>query len=162
MEEWEEFTSFCKSYLSAEDANLPVSINSLSFFLAFLFSKGYAPATFSSYNSAISYVHKLNNVQDPASSFFISKLLHGARKKRNHIDSRLPITKSILHRLVMALDHTCYNPYYQKLYKSMFVVAFHAFLRVGVQMFRWTQIDLSSLSGFSGLLSIQYKGESIR
>ena len=128
---WNEFTLFCSEKLLKSDANLPVSINTLSLFLASLFQKGYAPASICTYNSAISYFHKLHNMQDPASSFFIVKMLHGARKTRPCFDSRLPITRSILQRLISALNHTCSNPYYQAMYKAMFSIAFYGFLRVG-------------------------------
>jgi membrane-bound ClpP family serine protease len=72
-----------------------LSIFTLVFFLTYLFDKGYAPSTMITYNSAISYVHKLNGLIDPANSVFIQKMLQGAKKTRVKIDNRLPITKSI-------------------------------------------------------------------
>jgi hypothetical protein len=54
-----------------EDAKIPISISSLSVFLASLLQKRLAAATLSTYNSAIGYVHKLNGVLDPTTSFFI-------------------------------------------------------------------------------------------
>lgn len=83
------------------------------------------------YNSAISYMHTLNDLPDPASSVFIQKMLQGAKKSIIQVDNMLPITKSILFRFVLALNSTCGIPYYQKLYKVMFVLAFYALLRVG-------------------------------
>ena len=58
-------------------------------------------------------------------------MLQGAKKSRIQVDDRLPITKSILFRLVLALNNTCAISYYQSLYKAMFVVAFYGLLRVG-------------------------------
>ena len=40
------------------------------------------PLQQAAHNSALSYWHKLNNVQDPTSSFFILKLLQGAKRRR--------------------------------------------------------------------------------
>ena len=128
---WSEFRNFCASHLQVQDAIIPVSISTLSLFLASLFMKGYAPSTLFTYNSAVSYMHKLNGLPDPGSSVFIQKMLQGAKKSRIQVDNRLPITKSILYRLVLALNKTCSLPYYQSLYKAMFVTAFFGLLRVG-------------------------------
>ena len=62
---WNEYKNFFSSYLDIEDARIPISISSLSVFLASLFQKCLAAATLSTYNSAIGYVHKLNGVLDP-------------------------------------------------------------------------------------------------
>lgn len=93
-----------------------------------MFHKDYVPSTLCTY---IGFRHKLNNLQDLVSSFFIIKLLQGARKKRPQVDGRLPITKPVLHRLVLALNNTCGNPYYRSAYKAMFLIAFYGFLRIG-------------------------------
>ena len=47
------------------------------------------------------------------------------------IDNRLPITKSILDRLVISVKSVCSVPYYQQLYKAKILVAFFGFLRIG-------------------------------
>ena len=69
---WNEFKTFCSSYLDIETDRIPIFISTLSVFLASLFQKCLAAATLSTYNSAIGYVHKLNGVQDPTTSFFYS------------------------------------------------------------------------------------------
>ena len=79
---WTDFNKCCVDHLSATDAVLPIPINTLSLYLASLLNRGYAPSTICKYNSALSYWHKLNNVQDPTSSFFILKLLQGAKRRR--------------------------------------------------------------------------------
>ena len=117
--------------LHEQDSHPPISISTLSLFLAYLFDKGYALFTMITYNSAISYVHKLNGVIDPANLVFIQKMLQGAKKTRVKIDNILPITKSILDGLVISVDSVCSVPYYQQLYKAMFLVAFFGFLRIG-------------------------------
>jgi hypothetical protein len=57
---WSELTNFCMVQLHEQDSHPPISISTLSLFLAYLFDKGYALFTMITYNSAISYVHKLN------------------------------------------------------------------------------------------------------
>jgi hypothetical protein len=62
---------------------------------------------------AILHYHKLENVADPSTSFFISKLIQGIKKQKPSIDSRLPITLLILHKLVDVVDKVCIHPYYK-------------------------------------------------
>jgi hypothetical protein len=128
---WLELTNLCMVQLHEQDSHHPISISTLSLFLTYLFDKGYAPSTMITYNSAISYVHKLNGLIDPANSVFIQKMLQGAKKTRVKIDNRLPITKSILDRLVISVNSVCSVPYYQQLYKAKILVAFFGFLRIG-------------------------------
>lgn len=127
---WSDLSTFCQQYLSKQ-LKIPASISTLALYLAYLHNKGYAGSTISSYNSAVGYYHKLENVADPSTSFFISKLIQGIKKQKPSIDSRLPITLPILHKLVDAVDKVCIHPYYKALYKAMHLVAFNAFLRVG-------------------------------
>lgn len=100
---WQDFDKFCCVYLTPFEAEVPVSITTLSLYLAFIHQKGYAPATLFSYNSAIGYVHKIRNQADPSTSFLISKLLQGAKKSNSKVNGRLPITMSILKKWILAL-----------------------------------------------------------
>jgi hypothetical protein len=68
---WSELTNFCMVQLHEQDSHPPISISTLSLFLTYLLDKGYAPSTMITYNSAISYVHKLNGLIDPGNSVFI-------------------------------------------------------------------------------------------
>jgi hypothetical protein len=68
---WLELTIFCTVQLHEQDSHPPISISTLSLFLAYLFDKGYASSTMITYNSTISYVHKLNGLIDPGNSVFI-------------------------------------------------------------------------------------------
>ncbi|XP_070180352.1 uncharacterized protein [Littorina saxatilis] len=102
-----------------------VSEQTVLLFIAYLYQKGYAPATISSVISALSYVHKLSSVSDPTSSYIVPHKLKPAN------DSRLPITEEILEQLVKTSRQAFQNIYLTYLYPSMFLLAFHAFLRVG-------------------------------
>lgn len=68
---------------------------------------------------------------DPGQSFFIKKLLKGIQNVKGKADCRLPITRDILHKIIMATDHVV--PSFPKavMCKAMFLLAFHGFLRVG-------------------------------
>lgn len=109
----------------------PTSPRAVVAFAAYLYEKGYAPSTIASHFSAISYYHKLSGLIDPADSFIVRKLLQGARKLSPAADSRLPITKDILIRLIDSVTFVTHLPYHQALLAAMFSLAFYAFLRVG-------------------------------
>jgi hypothetical protein len=100
-------------------------------YITFAVNRGLAPGTITSQLSAVSYCHKLVGVPDPNQHFVVQKMLAGARKLKPQCDARLPITPDVLHLLIRAVDVTSEAPYYNVLIKSMFLLAFHAFLRVG-------------------------------
>ena len=109
---------------------VPVQLKHLTNFVSFLFEKGFASSTIISYMSAISFVHKLLGIKDPLKSFVLPKLLQGIQKTKPRGDTRKPITRKILYKLVDNLGQGN-NKYKYSLYKAMYLVAFHAFLRVG-------------------------------
>ena len=86
---------------------------------------------FSFNNSAIGYNHKLGGFPDPTGSFYITKLLQGAKRKCPSVDGRLPITLSILHKLIDALDLSYNSEYNRYMYKSMLFLAFMLFYALG-------------------------------
>lgn len=81
--------------------------------------------------SAIAFVHKLQGMDDPTDNFLIVKALQGAKNGNPHVDTRLPITLPILLRLVDSLDHLSTSRWNRNLYRSMYLLAFFALLRVG-------------------------------
>ena len=103
----------------------------VSQFIAHLFVQNLSPATIASYISAISFMHKANNFNDPTNSFIIQKILKGVQNLRGHADSRLPITGQILQKLVVALPKVNTHVFQHTMLKSMFCLAFYAFLRIG-------------------------------
>ena len=80
---------------------LPISPNSIApLFIAYMFDKQYAPSIVSSYVSALGYSHKFLGFADPTKAFFVIQMLKGYHKQGSHLDSRLPITLPILHKLL--------------------------------------------------------------
>ncbi|KAI8484564.1 hypothetical protein Bbelb_376710 [Branchiostoma belcheri] len=116
--------------LGEDLATPPVSTNLLAQFIGFLHNEGFAPPTISSKLSAISFVHKLLELPDPAQSFFIQKLLHATRKSHPP-DNRRPITPSILKSLIDSLPEVYAPAYDRQLYKAMFLFTFYSLARVG-------------------------------
>jgi hypothetical protein len=58
-------------------------------------------------------------------------MLEGTRKLGHNVDTRQPITLSILHRLISCLPIIHHHSFPIALLKAMFLLAFNAFLRVG-------------------------------
>lgn len=110
---------------------LPTSYNVLAFFVAHLFQQRLAPATISTYVAAIGYVNKICGYKDPTQSFLIKKLLNSIQRGTYQRDNRLPITPEILEKLTASLRYTTSSAYQYHMLKAMYLLAFHAFLRVG-------------------------------
>ena len=126
----DRFNTFCISQLQLVTC-FPAEISAVVSFIASLFQSGYASATIATNLSAISFVHKVNGFADPTSAFVIKKLLHGASKLRPSVDYRAPVTKEILHSLVRSAPHITDCFYNNTLVCSMYLLAFHGFLRIG-------------------------------
>ncbi|KAJ8319669.1 hypothetical protein KUTeg_002778 [Tegillarca granosa] len=96
-----------------------------------LYQKGYSPSSIAGHMSAISYVHKLLDIPDPTQSFLIRKLLKGAQNLSKAPDTRMPITKQLLHQILSSLNHTAGTAIERHLLQSLFSLAFHGFFRLG-------------------------------
>ncbi|KAL3877049.1 hypothetical protein ACJMK2_034804, partial [Sinanodonta woodiana] len=59
------------------------------------------------------------------------KLLQACHRNKVSCDVRLPIDKCILEKLIRATTFTINSWYKQLLFRAMFSLAFHAFLRIG-------------------------------
>lgn len=127
---WLVFQQFLDRFYGQAYPNLPISTSCLALFISYLCARQLAPATITTYVSAISYFHKLKGVNDPSKAFLIRKLLT-ALGRRSSSDIRLPITKNALQELVRSLTHTNSSGWQRSLFKSMFLLAFHGFFRIG-------------------------------
>lgn len=112
-------------------AVFPISISDLMLFIAHCYKLGLAPTTVSTYISAIGYHHKLQQMPDPTSSFLIKKSLQGYHNEKRQTDTRLPITTHILQLLLNSLKFTQPSYFLRAMLKAMYLIAFHAFLRIG-------------------------------
>ena len=110
---------------------LPLSQNTVLFFIGFLSLKGLSSSTITTYVSAIGYVHKISNLHNPTTNFLVQKVLASVNKINPSLDPRLPITLNILHQLIQALPQVVNNYYHIILLRAMFLVAFYGLMRVG-------------------------------
>ena len=92
---------------------------------------GYAPASITSYVCALSYIHMLKSLPDPAVTFLVQKVLVALTKIRPTVDSRLPITIDILRILIQAIPSGIQCDYIRALVKTMCLVAFYGLMRFG-------------------------------
>ena len=122
---WSMFGKFCNTHGLPD--KVPISVSVLALFISHLHRARYSPATVSSHISAMGYIHKLRGGSDPTTTFLVQKLLSACHK----LSLRMPIDKPMLSRLLGALDFTVPGKHHRALYKAMFCLAFHAFLRIG-------------------------------
>ena len=72
---WKTYVEFSSEFCDSRRSLLPVSVNNLALFISYLSAKKFASSTISTYVSALSYVHKLGNFEDPTKNFLVQKLL---------------------------------------------------------------------------------------
>ena len=128
---WTTYVDFSSEFCESHAPLLPVSVNNLALFISYLSARKFASSTIATYVYALGYVHKLANFSDPTKNFLVQKILAAHSKLYSAPDVRLPITRGVLQRLVLALNHTNSSAYQRLLFQTMFLVAFYGFFRVG-------------------------------
>ena len=158
-----------------KDNWFPASVWSISTYVAFMINKGLAPSTVSSHLSVLSFFHKIVGCQDPTSTFFVKKMVIGANKLYKTVDHRSPISIELLRKLVDSTDYVSKSSYESLLFKSLYILMFHAFLRIGEVtssvnniLFSNVQVTAQSVSitfqkfkhhsGFPIVISIPFSG----
>ncbi|XP_062614099.1 uncharacterized protein LOC134275823 [Saccostrea cucullata] len=121
------------SYCSNSDASFtfPCSPILISNFISHLHFQNLSASTITSHVSAISYVHKLCSVNDPTHHFVVRKILKGCQQLKTSPDTRMPITKPILLKLLSALQKTVSDNENIIMLRAIFLLAFHGFFRLG-------------------------------
>ena len=107
--------------------------------------------------SAIAFFHKLFHLPDPTGDFLVRRILLGAHKEFSHVDSRLPITIPILHALCDSTGHVTQTSYHASFVRAIYLLMFHAFLRIGEVTSSRNNIKLSQLSVLSDTLIIVFQ-----
>ena len=96
--------------------------------------------------SAVSFFCKIKQVEDITKHFLVCKLVEGYRRSdARGKDSRLPITPTILVRVIAKLPGVCSNKFETRLFSAAYSLAFFGFLRVG-------ELAVSSNSDHSAVL----------
>ena len=111
--------------------SLPLSSDLILTYISYLHLTGKAPSTITTYVAAIGFVHKFNSLSDPTNLYIVQRSLATINKRFGRPDSRLPITRIILHQLIDSLDNTSKVTYHQTLIKAMYATAFYGLFRIG-------------------------------
>ncbi len=115
---------FCKS--SCDIIASHVLIYSMS-----LVNMRLSPTTIVSKMVAINFGFKLFKLPEPGQDFYIKQFLIGLKKMKPQVDVRIAISIDLLRKMLVMLTKLQYSEYEVTLYHTMFVLAFHAFLRPG-------------------------------
>ena len=109
----------------------PVPVSDLVY-IAHMFKSNASPSTITSYMSGISFFHKINDLEDNTQKFVIRKLLEGFKRSKCVLkDTRMPITRPLLVKILLTLPTICKSSYEASLFAAAFTLAFHGFMRVG-------------------------------
>ena len=125
---WEHFKQVCQIY---DQHQSPASVNCLLIYIAFCSCECFSYSTVLTRMSAIAFVHRFRRQLDNTQHFLVRKALAGYKNVHHKIDQRKPISISLLRKMCDNLDKVFTEKYNVKLFKAMFLLAFHAFLRVG-------------------------------
>lgn len=125
---WIHFKQFCILY---RRLSCPAATATLLLYIAFCVDQGHAYASILSRISAIAYVHKFKNVIDNSHNFLVRKTLAGVRNLIHKPDSKGAISFDLLQNICEVLPRLSLGYYRLLLFRAMFLLAFHAFLRVG-------------------------------
>ncbi|XP_061196564.1 uncharacterized protein LOC133204836 [Saccostrea echinata] len=109
----------------------PMTNEQLVLFISYCYQKELSPQTVTTYMSALAHFHKMEGYPDPTQNFILKRTIQGFSKLKARPDTRLPITPIILQRIINSLPKCTQSFYQRTLFKAMFLLAFHAFLRVG-------------------------------
>ncbi|XP_021339824.1 uncharacterized protein LOC110441051 [Mizuhopecten yessoensis] len=136
------YARFLHQHVDSKLKALPPNVQHLSLFIAHCYQTGLAAATVTTYVSALGYIFKMGNFEGITQHFIIRKTLQGFQKLKHTQDSRLPITPSVLYKLVDSLRDSVPSYFLRVTLKGMFLLAFHAFLRVGEMTSTGTKINI--------------------
>ena len=116
------------------------------YFVAHLCHKRLAPSTITWHVSAISMVHKMNELPDPAHSALLQRTLQGVRRNAPQSDTRLPITQDLLTLMWQTAPMALADRYDVLLMRALNLVAFRGFFRLG-ELVQRRGVQVVQLSG---------------
>lgn len=125
-----QFRTF-HSQLQNRKAWFPVTVNQLANYISHLFQCKYKPSSINSKVAALGHLHTMANKPNPTNHPIITKMLKGASNSNRSVDTRRPISKEILIKMLRTVPILYTNQYIIRLYSAMILLAFHALLRIG-------------------------------
>ena len=129
---WYFFSSFCANLILSP---IPEDISAVCAFIVFSFES--SNLQMQSIKAMLAGIHFHLRCHDPASQSLLGNpsiqlLLSGLKKARpSGNDERLPLTISLVHKLVSRLRQGCFSPYIDVLLEVVLLMAVFGFLRCG-------------------------------
>ena len=162
---WRLCNTFSIDILGQSACSLPLPPSNLAIFIAYLYQYNYASSTVNTYVSALGYINRLAGVAYPTRIFFIIEMLKEYGKVSARLDTRLPITVSILERMCANCTFVLDSGYIACMFKAMCATGFYAFLRIGEitatkqapEVIQLSQLPkLSNMSGFIASVKLTF------
>ena len=127
---WRKFSEFCGEH--GLSAVLPVPVDTICYFIAYLSLQNLAHATMATYLAGIGFRHKVHGFENPADCFIVGLMLDGVRRDKGASpDVRLPITLQHLIKILDVLPKISSSQFEAILFKAVFTCMFFGFLRIG-------------------------------
>ena len=96
---WVRFSEFCGEH--GFSVVLPVPVDTICAFIAYLSLNKFAHATMATYLAGIGFQHKVHGFENPGNCFIVGLMLKGVRRDRGASqDLRLPITLNHLSKIL--------------------------------------------------------------
>ena len=115
--------------------SLPIELPSppivIALYATYMHQLEYAYRTIVTHMTAISHMHKYYQISEPTKNVFVQRTLQGIKQSSISVECRMPITLPLLHKLHISLNHIVSSPRARVMFQAMYLLAFHAFLRVG-------------------------------
>lgn len=126
----QRFDSFRLQYSLIK--NWPPNVEHIVQFIAMLSLSGLSHATARLYVAGIGFHCKVQGHEDVTKHFLVAKVLEGLKRSNACLhDRRLPVTVSMLVKVVSKLPAICSSSYESKLFAAAYCLAFFGFFRVG-------------------------------
>ncbi len=126
---WQVFQRFHEATFGTT-GELPLSPNQVAMFVAYMDRVCQALATVRTYVSALSHAHRMADMADPTTKFWVKKVVDAVGSQANMSSPHKPITLRILHKLVTAAQAEM-PEYEAPLMRAIVSMAFHACARIG-------------------------------
>ena len=124
-----KFLDFCQKFNIKE--KFPFSSDIILQYISFLNLQKVPSQSIMPMLSAISYKHKINDLPDPCKSFKVAQILNALKKDANPVKQKLPITLTLLNKIVSAIYKLGLSNYEALLFRTMFLMQFFFALRIG-------------------------------
>ena len=101
-------------------------------FIAHMFKSGLSHSTVNSYILGLSFFSRLNNYEDYTKRCIAMKMIDGVKRSRSsQMDTRLPISRELLSRIISVLPSICSSIHESRLFSAAFSLAFHGLFKAG-------------------------------